>query len=176
MDGRIFLIVMLFALIFSGCAQNNPPEEEGPVACTMEAKICPDGTAVGRVGPDCEFAPCPEVEEVQEESLFGQEWKLLKIDNEAIGDNPVYIKFDNEDGTFSGNAGCNHMGGGYTLDGDQIEFGQTAVTLMYCEQYMDLEGMVLAKINEGPYRWEISGETLNFYEGSQLAMVWEIEE
>lgn len=30
-----------------------------PVACTMEAKICPDGSAVGRVGPNCEFAACP---------------------------------------------------------------------------------------------------------------------
>lgn len=28
-------------------------------ACTDEAKICPDGTAVGRTGPNCEFAPCP---------------------------------------------------------------------------------------------------------------------
>ncbi len=30
-----------------------------PVACTMEAKICPDGSAVGRTGPKCEFAACP---------------------------------------------------------------------------------------------------------------------
>ena len=30
------------------------------VACTMEAKLCPDGSAVGRVGPNCEFATCPE--------------------------------------------------------------------------------------------------------------------
>jgi hypothetical protein len=30
-----------------------------PKACTMEAKICPDGSAVGRSGPNCEFAPCP---------------------------------------------------------------------------------------------------------------------
>jgi hypothetical protein len=28
-------------------------------ACTQEAKICPDGSAVGRTGPDCSFAPCP---------------------------------------------------------------------------------------------------------------------
>ncbi|MBW2969812.1 hypothetical protein KY309_01770 [Candidatus Woesearchaeota archaeon] len=28
-------------------------------ACTEEAKICPDGSAVGRTGPNCEFAPCP---------------------------------------------------------------------------------------------------------------------
>jgi hypothetical protein len=26
--------------------------------CTLDAKVCPDGTAVGRVGSNCEFAPC----------------------------------------------------------------------------------------------------------------------
>jgi hypothetical protein len=33
-----------------------PPTQQ---ACTMEAKICPDGSAVGRTGPNCEFSPCP---------------------------------------------------------------------------------------------------------------------
>ncbi len=28
-------------------------------ACTEEAKVCPDGTTVGRTGPNCEFTPCP---------------------------------------------------------------------------------------------------------------------
>ena len=28
-------------------------------ACTQEAKICPDGSAVGKTGPNCEFAACP---------------------------------------------------------------------------------------------------------------------
>ncbi len=32
---------------------------EVKTACTMEAKLCPDGTSVGRTGPKCEFAPCP---------------------------------------------------------------------------------------------------------------------
>lgn len=36
------------------------PSDSG-VACTMEAKICPDGSAVGRMPPSCEFAPCPVV-------------------------------------------------------------------------------------------------------------------
>jgi energy-converting hydrogenase Eha subunit F len=35
------------------------PINDGGVACTMDAKICPDGSAVGRVPPSCEFAPCP---------------------------------------------------------------------------------------------------------------------
>lgn len=30
-----------------------------PLACTQEAKLCPDGSAVGRAGPNCEFAECP---------------------------------------------------------------------------------------------------------------------
>lgn len=36
----------------------EPTIPEG-TACTLDAKICPDGSAVGRTGPDCEFAPCP---------------------------------------------------------------------------------------------------------------------
>lgn len=36
----------------------------GTVACTMDAKICPDGSAVGRTGPNCEFAACPASKEV----------------------------------------------------------------------------------------------------------------
>jgi len=28
--------------------------------CTMDAKQCPDGSFVGRVPPDCAFAPCPD--------------------------------------------------------------------------------------------------------------------
>jgi hypothetical protein len=28
-------------------------------ACTQEAKLCPDGSYVGRTGANCEFAPCP---------------------------------------------------------------------------------------------------------------------
>jgi hypothetical protein len=40
-----------------------PPPSLGngtqPVGCTSEAKVCPDGSAVGRTGPNCEFAACP---------------------------------------------------------------------------------------------------------------------
>ncbi|MFH1036526.1 MAG: hypothetical protein V1756_00445 [Patescibacteria group bacterium] len=36
--------------------------EDENVGCTMEAKLCPDGSAVGRTGPNCEFAECPDVE------------------------------------------------------------------------------------------------------------------
>ncbi|TAK56866.1 hypothetical protein EPO17_03505 [Patescibacteria group bacterium] len=35
------------------------PSTEEPTVCTMEAKLCPDGSYVGRSGPRCEFAECP---------------------------------------------------------------------------------------------------------------------
>lgn len=33
----------------------------GQVACTQEAKLCSDGSYVGRTGPKCEFTACPGV-------------------------------------------------------------------------------------------------------------------
>lgn len=45
-------------------AIEEPSTRPSGVACTMEAKICPDGTAVGRQRPSCDFSPClyPNVE------------------------------------------------------------------------------------------------------------------
>jgi hypothetical protein len=38
----------------------NCPAPAEPVFCTQDVKLCPDGSAVGRVAPSCAFAPCPE--------------------------------------------------------------------------------------------------------------------
>lgn len=43
----------------SGTIEPTPAGDGGNVACTMEAKLCPDGSYVGRSGPRCEFAECP---------------------------------------------------------------------------------------------------------------------
>ena len=41
-----------------------------PVACTMDAKTCPDGSFVGRIAPNCEFAPCPVEKNVSAEKNY----------------------------------------------------------------------------------------------------------
>lgn len=60
------LIVILALLLIGGgiYAYKNRaggPEGDGDnnLACTMDAKLCPDGSYVGRIGPDCQFALCP---------------------------------------------------------------------------------------------------------------------
>ncbi len=55
----IFMFVVLVGLIV---AFYSLPAPERHVACTQEAKICPDGSAVGRSGDDCAFATCPTAE------------------------------------------------------------------------------------------------------------------
>lgn len=37
--------------------------------CTQEAKLCPDGSYVGRTVPNCEFAPCPTTAETLSVSI-----------------------------------------------------------------------------------------------------------
>jgi hypothetical protein len=48
----IIILTILMSLFAVSCIKE-------PVACTEEAKLCPDGSAVGRIPPNCEFAQCP---------------------------------------------------------------------------------------------------------------------
>lgn len=42
-----------------GIWKKKEPEPLKSIACTMEAKLCPDGSAVSPTGPNCAFASCP---------------------------------------------------------------------------------------------------------------------
>lgn len=59
------LVVLVSVLGFAGLLYRNSLEHPGEntnrayTECTTEARICPDGSAVGRVGLACEFAACP---------------------------------------------------------------------------------------------------------------------
>lgn len=51
------LLLTIAAIAISALVLVNTASAQ--TACTMDAMICPDGTAVGRTGPKCEFAACP---------------------------------------------------------------------------------------------------------------------
>ncbi|HAT73501.1 MAG TPA: hypothetical protein DCS08_00670 [Candidatus Moranbacteria bacterium] len=76
-----FSVIIILAIFLAGISfylwrgiktENSPlvnlPKKNKIVACTEEAKICPDGSAVGRTAPNCEFAPCLNKDEVCEEN------------------------------------------------------------------------------------------------------------
>lgn len=47
------------------------------IACTQDAKLCPDGSYVSRTGPKCDFAPCPSPKE-STSSADMSNWKTYK--------------------------------------------------------------------------------------------------
>ena len=66
---QLIILLLILAgvgiLATAGKSLVNEPAEVIPVPfdgvqeCTLDAKMCPDGSYVGRVGPKCEFAACP---------------------------------------------------------------------------------------------------------------------
>lgn len=61
--GLIILIVL--AGIWFGLGFLIDKSSPEPIACTLEAKECPDGSYVGRTLPECTFAPCPATRPVK---------------------------------------------------------------------------------------------------------------
>ncbi len=64
--------------------------EETPVACTQEAKICPDGSSVGRTGPKCEFTACPTIQ-INEDTTASLNQKIF---NNGIFITPLEVLSD----------------------------------------------------------------------------------
>lgn len=76
----IVTIILLFGvgyIVFIKSSSNNQP-----IACTMEAKLCPDGSSVGRSGPKCEFTACPEV--VSQPIINHPDWAMYYLAGQNI--------------------------------------------------------------------------------------------
>jgi hypothetical protein len=94
--GIEFIALIALAVVLSGCTTNPLPGPE-PLACTMDAKICPDGSAVGRdPNNNCEFFECPNpssengvhVKTLKE--VYAAE-EAVKIEVENNSGKPIYI-------------------------------------------------------------------------------------
>ncbi|OGK13184.1 hypothetical protein A3C98_00610 [Candidatus Roizmanbacteria bacterium RIFCSPHIGHO2_02_FULL_37_15] len=66
----LFIILLIGAVIGFQLGKWSVKQDASPIyptrgvfpsekVCTQEAKLCPNGSYVGRTGPNCEFAPCP---------------------------------------------------------------------------------------------------------------------
>src|SRR3989338_8752233 len=77
----IFLLLLIFLLSCQTKAN-----------CTLDAKLCPDGSAVGRVLPNCEFAPCPE------KKMMSNEIESNTITSSAIKEisEPIFVSVSKE--------------------------------------------------------------------------------
>ncbi len=96
--------------------------QEQPVACSEDTKVCPDGSTVSRIPPDCEFAECPETDK----DLTVADWKIyrnveLEIefrypkDCEITRVSSDSILIENNEG-FQINFSMPPLGGGYCIE------------------------------------------------------------
>jgi hypothetical protein len=122
MKSGIILVILGIAIIMGAVAfafYKTIEVEQGMTACTLEAKVCPDGTVVGREGPQCEFAACPS-----ENATFDWTFRAADKINEdvAVPHTEVILTYNNEDF---------HMG---TYDGTCTKINETRWELLENEQ------------------------------------------
>ena len=81
----IIATAIIFFVAYQYLLNKNQPQQ---TACTLEAKICPDGSSVGRTGPNCEFAECQNIttytnNEYGFSMAFPNSWKGYIIEKSA---------------------------------------------------------------------------------------------
>jgi len=83
----LILLIILIVLVGIWFVLDFIKKSEKPVACTMDAKLCSDGSYVGRVPPDCDFASCPKEDLIVVESprAYEEISSPLLIEGEARG-------------------------------------------------------------------------------------------
>lgn len=60
MKSLLLGIVVIIILGFGGLVYRNAVEHPNqPIACPLDAQLCPDGTSVARTGTSCTFPVCP---------------------------------------------------------------------------------------------------------------------
>lgn len=116
----LILIFIVIVFIFGGLLYlYNPdpveyknPNEPQPVVCTADAKLCPDGSYVGRTGPNCEFQ-CPAVPDVKASTTPakpGKETPPKQPADKPTTPEPVFCTMDAKlcpDGSYVGRTGPN---------------------------------------------------------------------
>ncbi len=92
MNNKYFIIGFLIILgVISSCSSDNLDPEQ--IACTMDAKMCPDGSYVGRGGPNCEFLACPELVPCDLNNPCPETFECMQFENL---ENPICFS-ENED-------------------------------------------------------------------------------
>lgn len=95
---------------------------------------------------------------------IGKKWQLLELRGKPVADSingklPL-LQFNADEHRYSGNVGCNGVGGSYTLtEGNRIQFKMGMSTMMYCDQ-MEVE-TELKKVLEQADNYNINGNELS---------------
>lgn len=106
--------------------------------------------------------------------IDGKEWKLYMLENVGMDYGNTNITFNVKENKVTGNAGCNNFFGEFTTTGDQITFKGLGSTRKMCadEEVMKNEAKFLQILTDATVRFDVAEQTLNFYKGDRLVMMF----
>ncbi|RAV99562.1 META domain-containing protein [Pseudochryseolinea flava] len=110
-------------------------------------------------------------------SLENTYWKLSEMNGIPVStpENQREVHFvltkDGSELRVKGFAGCNTMGGSYTVNNNTIKFS-TFSTKMMCSERMDIETFMFSTLNDAD-NFKIKGETLELYQGNTFLAKFE---
>jgi heat shock protein HslJ len=109
------------------------------------------------------ISACTAKSERSAASLIGS-WKLTSYSRAdvltpAVTDAEAGLIFK-DDGTVTGNSGCNGLGGNYKVEGDQVTFDQITSTLMACDDARMAQEGAVHQVLTDTVTFKIEGNTL----------------
>ena len=105
-------------------------------------------------------------------------WKLIQLENVGMDYDKAFIQFDPVSKRVNGNSGCNNFFGEFTSTTNNISFSKLGSTKMGClsTEKQETERKVLNYLGKASLTYDITGNTLKFYDGDRLAMVFSKQE
>lgn len=102
-------------------------------------------------------------------------FKATSINGENIIEMGIYLNFNEDKNTISGNSGCNTYTSSYTIENEKINFQFPISSKMYCENKMTAESnffKALMKVNSFKYE---ENELIFFNQNSEPIMILKTE-
>lgn len=107
------------------------------------------------------------------EPLQGTRWQLVELAGAAVA--PIgtatsagHLRFDGDSGRFAASAGCNQMGGRWTIDTAGLRFGQVMSTLMACEEPLMSRERALSEALAATSSYAIAADRLELRAGETV--------
>jgi heat shock protein HslJ len=88
----------------------------------------------------------------------------------AVDDAEAGLTF-NEDGTVTGNSGCNGLGGTYTVEGDQVTFSEVVSTLMACDDPRMEQEDAFQQVLTDTASYKVEGNTLTLTNNNMVLVL-----
>ena len=161
---KLFLILILTGNITLTAQDGESPKSGG---CGGKSKT---NANVSKSETDIS-KPNTNVSGTSANDLDARRWNLIEINGGGVESSKAFVEFVSAEKRFAGNAGCNRMFGSVEMNGNDIKFSKIGTTKMFCSQegVMKLESDFI-KALENTTRFEQTGDTLNLYAGSNLAL------